>query len=764
MKSEEESTKDICNEPEEELSEEPSEESVSQQSSESDNEETEQPSEELKEELTWDTSGKHVSQLSSDIESDLTEQPSKEPYEGPLEESLSQSLSESDSDANKCHTESVSINSKEKKRSLDVTVGDSGSLQVHPSRKKCKQEEYIEPEPDIGYTLIDLHNESGSSTLFVNAENTSEQQDRTGSAGKLRRSRDEQPEVGGEEGEGDRMSKRRKTRWAVEDSQLKMMGPIQLPDFIKDSVTGADSDPEIQELKMKLLETNRKLQESEIHYDRPKEERSPSPPSVYDKLGIRMNSRDISYREKLIQDRQAIILKLIQKNPMFKPPSDFKPSKLYKKIYIPLREYPGHNFVGLIIGPRGNTQKRMEKETGARIVIRGKGSILKKRAHQKPDPSDNDDLHVLVEADNQISLDAAVKMVEKLLNPVGERINKHKLAQLKELAVLKGMLRDESLCRKCGERGRKQYAFPSQKSTFEIDLCDICRGSSHPATNCALAASTPVSNIDHQHHSFADFGSGGLTFGASTVSGIIELGRSDYRLFPSPSYGHFSHPGVSPTPNPGSCKQGHKQYAFPSWQSTFEIDLCDICRGSSHPATNCPLAASTPVSNIDHQRHSFADIGSGGLTFGISTVSGIIELGHSNCRLSTSPSYGHFSHPGVSPTPNTGSRCGKEVDDRNIYVGYLPQTVDDNQLRNLFSPFGMITAAKVIKDTSTGLSKGFGIVRYDDPTNAVAAAAHMQGQTIDGKTLVVRVVRRFPNVGSSGSAFFQSAQDLHQCF
>ena len=33
------------------------------------------------------------------------------------------------------------------------------------------------------------------------------------------------------------------------------------------------------------------------------------------------------------------------------------------------------NFIGLIIGPRGNTLKKMERETGAKIMIRGKGSV-----------------------------------------------------------------------------------------------------------------------------------------------------------------------------------------------------------------------------------------------------------------------------------------------------------------------------------------------------------------------------------------------------
>lgn len=41
-----------------------------------------------------------------------------------------------------------------------------------------------------------------------------------------------------------------------------------------------------------------------------------------------------------------------------------------KKIYIP-RNNPDINFMGLLIGPRGSTQKRMEELSGARILIRG---------------------------------------------------------------------------------------------------------------------------------------------------------------------------------------------------------------------------------------------------------------------------------------------------------------------------------------------------------------------------------------------------------
>ena len=47
-------------------------------------------------------------------------------------------------------------------------------------------------------------------------------------------------------------------------------------------------------------------------------------------------------------------------------------SKIKKKIYLP--KNTGINYIGLLIGPRGLYQKRLEEESGCKILIRGKGS------------------------------------------------------------------------------------------------------------------------------------------------------------------------------------------------------------------------------------------------------------------------------------------------------------------------------------------------------------------------------------------------------
>ncbi|KAF6159585.1 hypothetical protein GIB67_008014 [Kingdonia uniflora] len=375
----------------------------------------------------------------------------------------------------------IALNSSnEKKRSLDSTL-------VGPSLKKSKRDPFVKPDLDVGYSHKKFESFDAFDSFSEKQENTGSsvkrrrsrwdsqpdvdgevgERENTGSSGKRRRSGwDMSPEVDGKMAEDNRTSKRKKTRWSVSDASiLKMLGPIKLPDFVN-KIVGAELDPEYMTLKLKLFEITKKLQAAEIDDNRPEYERSPSPPPIYGDFGFRINTRSDRLRAKLILDRQDIVGKMIRMNPTFKPPPDCKPAMLSKKLYIPVKEYPSYNFIGLIIGPRGNTQRRMEKESGARIRLRGRESRTKK---SKPDLYDDDDLHIYVEADNQNSLDKAVGMVEKLLIPVpSDENNAHKLAQLRELAELKGTLRGS--CKTCGKDGHLSYVCPSHKSTFSIDL------------------------------------------------------------------------------------------------------------------------------------------------------------------------------------------------------------------------------------------------------------------------------------------------------
>eukprot|EP00798_Chlamydomonas_sp_ICE-L_P010194 gene10194-8106_t len=181
--------------------------------------------------------------------------------------------------------------------------------------------------------------------------------------------------------------------------------------------------------------------------DRPTDHRSPSPEPTYNEQGVRTNTREQRQKDKLMKERQDIIAELIKSNPVFKPPSDYRPEKKTRRIPIPVHEFPLINFIGLVIGPRGNTQKRMEKESGAKIVIRGKGSMKEGRAKPltasgKPvDNGENEELHVLVTAENDEQLIKACDMIEALMSP--EEMDHNKRLQLRELAELNGTLQEQ---------------------------------------------------------------------------------------------------------------------------------------------------------------------------------------------------------------------------------------------------------------------------------------------------------------------------------
>ena len=49
-------------------------------------------------------------------------------------------------------------------------------------------------------------------------------------------------------------------------------------------------------------------------------------------------------------------------------------SRISKKIYVPIKEHPEINYLGLLIGPKGTTQRQLSESTGAKIVIRGMGN------------------------------------------------------------------------------------------------------------------------------------------------------------------------------------------------------------------------------------------------------------------------------------------------------------------------------------------------------------------------------------------------------
>eukprot|EP00292_Cryptomonas_paramecium_P033508 CAMPEP_0113673824 /NCGR_PEP_ID=MMETSP0038_2-20120614/7066_1 /TAXON_ID=2898 /ORGANISM="Cryptomonas paramecium" /LENGTH=265 /DNA_ID=CAMNT_0000590313 /DNA_START=278 /DNA_END=1071 /DNA_ORIENTATION=+ /assembly_acc=CAM_ASM_000170 len=173
--------------------------------------------------------------------------------------------------------------------------------------------------------------------------------------------------------------------------------------------------------------------------------RSPSPEPMYDRTGRRCNTRDLRLRDRLQKERLALLEKMMTLQPNSALGQlKFQASKKSTKLFIPIKEYPTYPFIGLILGPRGNTQKKLERETGTKIVIRGKGSVKDGKKGKMEDTGENEDLHVLITGDTQEQVDAAAKVISELLTPKDDNENEWKRMQLRELALINGTLRDES--------------------------------------------------------------------------------------------------------------------------------------------------------------------------------------------------------------------------------------------------------------------------------------------------------------------------------
>jgi RNA recognition motif-containing protein len=86
----------------------------------------------------------------------------------------------------------------------------------------------------------------------------------------------------------------------------------------------------------------------------------------------------------------------------------------------------------------------------------------------------------------------------------------------------------------------------------------------------------------------------------------------------------------------------------------------------------------------------------------------------------------------------------------NIYVGNLSWGLKDQDLANMFAPFGEVASAKIVMDKFTQRSKGFGFVEMPNDEQAQAAIAQLNGSEVEGRNLVVNESRPKEEGGGGG--------------
>jgi len=131
------------------------------------------------------------------------------------------------------------------------------------------------------------------------------------------------------------------------------------------------------------------------------------------------------------------------------------PIKLTVKVEIPVKQNPEYNFIGRLLGPKGNTLKRVQEESGTKMAVLGRGSMKDRRKEEELRRSNNpdsqhlkEDLHVKITtharpADAYDNISKALRSLEELLKPVTN--DKIKQLQMQELEFLDD-ISNQTLC------------------------------------------------------------------------------------------------------------------------------------------------------------------------------------------------------------------------------------------------------------------------------------------------------------------------------
>ncbi|HWW62483.1 MAG TPA: RNA-binding protein, partial [Thermoanaerobaculia bacterium] len=76
-----------------------------------------------------------------------------------------------------------------------------------------------------------------------------------------------------------------------------------------------------------------------------------------------------------------------------------------------------------------------------------------------------------------------------------------------------------------------------------------------------------------------------------------------------------------------------------------------------------------------------------------------------------------------------------------IYIGNLPSSITDAQLRELALPFGKPQSANIARRLGSGESKGFGFIEYATDAEARAAISGLDGKVVQGQALTARLAK-----------------------
>lgn len=232
--------------------------------------------------------------------------------------------------------------------------------------------------------------------------------------------------------------------------------------------------------------------------------RSPSPPPEYDRSGRRTNTRFQRTVRDLEVERTLAVHRALELVPNYAPPPNLsKLTRCTDKVFLPVREHPQINFIGLLLGPRGKNLRRMELEAGAKLSIRGRGST-KEGSRMSGQPNE-EELHCLVSSTSQQSIQRARTLIQEVIDTAiktPDDLNNFKRLQLRELAQLNGTLRDDEnqVCGYCRKPNHKYVECPQRQELKAESTCNKCGEKGHYMAECTFQ-SQQEETAQAVHHS-----------------------------------------------------------------------------------------------------------------------------------------------------------------------------------------------------------------------------------------------------------------------
>ncbi|XP_029451534.1 KH domain-containing, RNA-binding, signal transduction-associated protein 2 isoform X2 [Rhinatrema bivittatum] len=278
--------------------------------------------------------------------------------------------------------------------------------------------------------------------------------------------------------------------------------------------------------------------------------------------------------------------------------------KLTEKVLIPVKQYPKFNFVGKLLGPRGNSLKRLQEETGAKMSILGKGSMRDKAKEEELRKSGeakyahlSDELHVLIEVfappgEAYSRMSHALEEIKKFLVP--DYNDEIRQEQLRELSYLNGS--DDSV-RGRGIRGRGiriSPAAPARGRGGAIPPLPPGRGAPAPRGTAVARGALPVPPVAR---------------GVPTPRARVALGAPGYRPPPPPAHDAYDEYGYDDGYGDEYDDQSYDDYDNSYGSQTQSIpEYYDYGHGTSDDAYNSygqeEWATARPNLKAPHPRSS----------------------------------------------------------------------------------------------------------------------------------------------------------------